>query len=368
LNFTLCLHYFSEKERIIMHARKSCVFPLACFAFLAFGTFGAAQSATKYRVIDLGARSKIGSGVQAYGINSDGDVTGVAGSQAFIYSHGKLTGLGMLPGFAFSGGDGINVHGQATGTAQSASYTTSHAFIYSHGAMMDLGAFSGGSSYASAINDLGQVTGYSVLADGSHHAFLWTNGVMHDINTIDGRNSYGNGINNSGWVVGTASVYGSVHQYAFVYRDGVMHDLGLLNGGQVSWGYAINSAGAVAGSADVFLGHFHAFLYINDVMKDLLTLGGTDSWAYGINSLGQVVGTSYTAFGTQQNAFLYSNDKMVNLNSLIDPALGISLDVAQAINDRGEIVVNGRNSSRFDDAFLLIPIGNTSTAAENDHN
>ena len=47
---------------------------------------------------------------------------------------------------------------------------------------------------------------------------------------------------------------------------------------------------------------------------------------------------------------------MIDLNSLIDPGLGITLFDATAINDKGDVVVNGYDAGLAGDrAFLLTP-------------
>jgi probable HAF family extracellular repeat protein len=121
--------------------------------------------------------------------------------------------------------------------------------------MVDLGTLGGTSSYGEAINDIGQVTGYS-----SSHAFLYTRmpgsgGVMHDLGTLGGDYSYAYGINNSGQVVGSSG------NDAFVYTgtpgvDGKMIDLDVwldannpAEGAKWTLGYAteVNNNGWITG-------------------------------------------------------------------------------------------------------------------------
>lgn len=52
---------------------------------------------------------------------------------------------------------------------------------------------------------------------------------------------------------------------------------------------------------------------------------------------------------------------MADLNSLINPASGWSLNYAGAINERGQIVGSGHNSLGKYDAFLLTPVPEPAT-------
>lgn len=95
-------------------------------------------------------------------------------------------------------------------------------------------------------------------------------------------------------------------------------------------------------------------------MQDLGTLGGRYSGGKSINNAGQIVG--YSSFMTVNNtvhAFLYSNGQMQDLNNLIDPALHLTLDAANAINDSGQIVAESDGNR----AYLLTPVPEPGTWA-----
>ena len=82
---------------------------------------------------------------------------------------------------------------------------------------------------------------------------------------------------------------------------------------------------------------------------------------HAINANGQVVGNAYTGAG-HDHAFLWrSGLGMLDLNSLIVPSSGWTLNSATAINVNGWIVGYGINPSGQDHAFLLTPLLKPST-------
>ncbi len=63
-------------------------------------------------------------------------------------------------------------------------------------------------------------------------------------------------------------------------------------------------------------------------------------------------------------AWVWRNCTFENLNNLIPPGSGFTLDAATAINDNGQIVANGYSSIGQEHAFLLSPSsGHGSTAS-----
>lgn len=122
--------------------------------------------------------------------------------------------------------------------------------------------------------------------------------------------------------------------------------------------YGINGAGTVVGAMrSSITGHRHAFRGSVNSWEDLGTLGGSRSVAWDINSTGQVVGEAETSSGVT-HAFRFSDGVMTDLNSLLQqPEEGDwELLTAKAINDRGEIVGQGRFHGSLH-AFLLSPPG-----------
>ena len=115
--------------------------------------------------------------------------------------------------------------------------------------MTDLGTMGGLDSCGTAINNSGQITGYSFTSDGNSRAFLYSNGVMKDIGTLGGSASQGDSINNKGQVTGWAHTTDNAERVAFLYSDGNMIDLNkAVNpalGIFLDVGVAINDAGQI---------------------------------------------------------------------------------------------------------------------------
>lgn len=97
--------------------------------------------------------------------------------------------------------------------------------------------------------------------------------------------------------------------------DGTKKSLDSLGapGEHPSWAHGINNRGRVVGGTDEFGGNFlgsnpyHAFLWINDIIKDLNSLIPANSgWelktAWDINNFGKIVG--YGKHNGQTKAFL----------------------------------------------------------------
>jgi probable HAF family extracellular repeat protein len=150
---------------------------------------------------------------------------------------------------------------------------------------------------ARAVNDRGQIVGYSQTATSMSHAFLWDAGTMIDLggggNTTTG--ILAAGINERGQVAGT-----------FLWQDGTATTLGTL-GGEYSNARAINEWGQIVGDAWTAEPQVHASLWQGGKVIDLGTLGGDRSSAYGINDCSRVVGEARTGSGESHAALWPGN-------------------------------------------------------------
>lgn len=301
------------------------------------------------QVIDLGTFG--GNVSSASSVNSHGQVVGAALNtipDPFAASFGPLNGNGVFPQPIFF----FTIATQA------------HAFLWD-GTMHDLGTLGGPDSAAFYVNERGQATGYSFTNSTPNpttgiptiDTFLWDHGKMIDLGTLGGTVSSPYSMNERGEVVGESFLAGDQTIHAFLSRHGrKMKDLGTLGGsfGMADW---INQAGDIVGISSLPGDQqTFAFLWKNRVMQNLGSVDG-DACSEGlsVNASDQVVGDSWDCGREFQHSFLWENGSMVDLLSLIPPGSGMQFRVADSINDRGEIAVQGILSNGDYHAILLIP-------------
>jgi probable HAF family extracellular repeat protein len=319
------------------------------------------------------------------GINANGEIvgasengevdplTGINESRAVRWKSGEIKDLGTLGGYE-GNAISINDQGQVVGIATNgipdpiACFGVGaqcRAFLWQDDVMQDLGTLGGPDAFAILINKRGQIAGSSYTNSVPvTDPFLWEKGKgMQDLGTLGGTTGFPLALNNRGQVVGSSNLAGDLTAHAFLWpgTDGKMQDLGTL-GGSFSNANAINEAGEVVGYASNAGDQATlAFLWRNGEMTNLGTVDGDPcSSANAINSRRQVVGVSATCDFTVRHAFLWENGSMVDLNTLIPPGPGVQLNLAETINGRGEIAVNGDPPGcgvveQCGHAYLLIP-------------
>jgi len=118
---------------------------------------------------------------------------------------------------------------------------------------------------------------------------------------------------------------------------------------------AINDCGQAAGvSLNVGTGRIEAFIEEKGGRRPLGTLGGSFSIARGINNRGEIVGGSLTAGDDSFHGFLYRDNRLLDLNEMLEAGTGWELVQALAINNRGEILGIGAREGH-DRIVLLRP-------------
>ncbi|MEG4812268.1 DUF3466 family protein [Microcoleus sp. F8-D3] len=254
----------------------------------------------------------------------------------------------------------INTSGQVVGRYLSENWTD-NAYLWENGQRTDLGHFDGISSSASDINDAGQIVGKFNITQDKFNPFVWQNGTMTDLGTL-GFNGGAMSINNKGQIVGYSGlVFGITH--AFLWENGRMSDLKTLDGHNDSIAYDINDLGQAIGySANKNTQQSKPVIWSNGQITELKTLGGNVNYGVAINNKGQAVGFGNTDVnGSLSHGLIWEDGEMANINSLIPADSGWFVQQINGINDRGQIVGQGINSTTgATHALLLDPISGSS--------
>jgi probable HAF family extracellular repeat protein len=309
---------------------------------------------------DDGTRQDIGSlggtFTEAVDINDRGEIVGIGVGatfqiHAFLWQKGIMTDLGPSNGVTSYGWPAINNQGLIVFNDAIPTNADSRAFLWEPIGRTDLGDLGGALTYASAINERGQVTGVGTTATGEYHAFLWDDGAMTDLGPmatpgyaalsgvpkanrkgqtvftynmadtsfaailwdgnarvrlpdLGGKFSIPADINESGQVTGTSFPLNS-EGHAVIWEDGAISDLGR------GVAMAINNAGDVVIQRDAGTTP-RAFLWHRGVLTDLGTLGGAWTLVHAINDRGQVIGVSEVASG-EGHAFIWQDGVMTDI-------------------------------------------------------
>ena len=205
-------------------------------------------------------------------INSRGDVVGRGvngdgGGQGFSYIGGHFAAMNV------DLARGINDSDEIVGSIGyywvygGYGHTAEHAFVDIGGTITDIGNLGGGvrtNTEAYDVNNAGQVTGYSTLADGTVHAFLYSNGSMADLGTFAPFYTYGQSVNNLGQVAGSIETYVGGPEGIFLYTNGALYNLqNILDSSGAGWSDLtlgqINDHGCIVGYGTLN-GGSHGFL------------------------------------------------------------------------------------------------------------
>ena len=372
------------------------------------------EQPARYYVFNLGTPGG-GTIAAAASINNAGWIAGASDEPGNTSEHAYLwAGTPMDLGTLGGANSAVawpnkNKHGQLAGIAETADMNplneawscasanfpaiTNHicfGFSWEDGVLTALPPLPGGlDSYAAGLNNRGQIAGWA--ENGIHDptcnntppynqvlqfkAVVWGPGLSEMTQLLpfgSDPDSAATAINEKGIVVGISglcsnAVGGTSAEHAVLWENKYAPPINLGNfDGGLAWNTptAINNQGQVVGfgnqegsPATVFnpIGFFwdkqQGIVPINPLSGD------TNSIAWGIGPLGQVVGQSFNANTGAARAFLYQDGKATDMNTLVQADSSLDLQLANDINDEGEIVgfaVDSITGSTV--AFLAVPV------------
>ena len=370
-------------------------FILICFVI---GT-PAALNAASYEVVEV-VPAEGYTDSRVYGINNNGEVVG----RYFNYNQGTGTDDNKTP-FLWDSVDDTaqtlsTLGGQASTWAISdTGYVVGYSYNdqgylravrwdTSNGGILDIGTFTnssgvpGNEGFGYGVDNQGDVVGEADIPDDAddytlYHAFLFDNGTASktDLGTLNNNLPYyqygfsiAYGINNQQEIVGTA--FNNNYGYdPFIYdtTQGMRALPKDATYGSGEWkALAINESGVIAGFVidSITLNHIPYYWSGSTADPVQLTLPPNFSSAeiYSVNSKGEMVGLMWGG-DFINHAFVYDPaNGIVELNQLIDPNSGWSLEAAIHINDAGQIVGYGTYNGAIR-GFLLNPINPAVTAS-----
>jgi probable HAF family extracellular repeat protein len=174
-------------------------------------------------------------------VDRDGD-----DSVAIWHVGGRLVDLGTPPGHDSEPVD-INDRGHVAGTVEDG--VSERAVLWRDGEVVDLGTPGGccTGAEAVAINEWDEVVGHTSTPEGVLRAFIWRRGRTIDLGTL-GDDVRVTALNDRGQVVGYSDTGEGPGRRAFLWQDGRMVDLGaLVDGDANSEAFDINNRGQIVG-------------------------------------------------------------------------------------------------------------------------
>lgn len=289
----------------------------------------------RYQIIELPLRP--------LSISNSGWVAGATGDQhaATWNSRAGVYRVPLPPEFSFSESSSISSRGEAVGTATTADSSRRVAFVLRQNKVVLL---PGEQSRANGISDNGWIAGQTIISGSKAAApVLWKNSSIVDLKICCA--GVARSVNVQGLIVGdTYDKQGRYH--AFVWDAGHGARLLTVPGEEFSSALALNDQGTILLKATPG----GLFLYAGGKLEPLDIPKGTPR---AMNDHGIVVG-SFGPNPEPQRAFVWDRAHgMQDLNALIPPNSGWTLEVASSVNDRGEIVGWGDHGGEDNVGFLL---------------
>ncbi len=230
--------------------------------------------------------------------------------------------------------------------------------VWFHNGIENILPDSGSGALVTAGNGKGTLVGY-VNEDYPIHAAVWQDGKLSLLKRIPGVSSLATAINDAGEIVGQFKTSSGRWQ-AFSDINGIVHNL-QADGYTMTGVTDVNDSGDVIGVGRDPIGAFSNFAIVAGHAVPLAALPGSNALGGGIlnsaaiNDAGHIVGSEIDPQGNS-HALLFDDGKAIDLQSLINPKLGYTLNQAVDVNSHGTILAVGRYGGR-QESFILTPQG-----------
>ena len=387
--------------------RKLGNFRILQVTLLVLACLSNAVAQRSYKITDLGVNKNTDNFNMVMGLNNlgwaenmDGVLTlpvtstsaSILSGRAVINIHGRNIDLGTLGGDnSWTNYGGINDRGEAVGMAETSvpdpngedmcafgTKKTCRPFLWRDGHIMALPTLGGNNGQAAAINNRGQIVGISettVPDSGCPPSkqpgttilpVMWEKGEVRALPTLPGEpDGFVQGLNDQGQAVGSTGTCTSAPSFAIhavLWENDYASQLADL-GHTGSDAYAINDHGQAVGYVSTTDGStIVASLWENGARGAVTNLGilpgDGAAFATGINNQGQVVGSTFNSQGWSRG-FIWQDNVMTDLNTLIDKDSNLYIVAASNINELGQIsgmatVLSGPDANKIH-AILLTP-------------
>jgi probable HAF family extracellular repeat protein len=271
---------------------------------------------------DLGPGGAAPRDSQAAAINASGAAVGWFYDSSFerhIFLHDDGGGFRDVSPAGVADAEALDIND--SGRIVGVNNVTGEAIHYDGGTWSTLALTSGATTgRAEAINNNGQIAGSMRMPDGWSHAFRHEGGVTEDLGTLpNGKSSFAYAINDVGQVVGQADTGPpSFEQKPVLYEDGAWRDLGNPAGSLFTRPWDIDNCGRIVAETSPQTSEaVAAALYEDGAWTDLNSLLPAGSGWYvfnstGINDAGQIAANAIAPNGDQRAVLLTPTNGLGN--------------------------------------------------------
>ena len=379
-------------------------FSVPCVTTIVLACSSNAFAQTSYKITDLGVNKSTDNFNMVMGLNNQGwaeNMDGVLTLPLTSTSASILSGRAVISIYGVNidlttlGGDnswtnygGINDRGEAVGMAETSvpdpngedmcafhTQKTCRPFLWRDGHIMGLPTLGGNNGQAAAINNREQIVGISETTAPDPGCppskqpgttvlpVMWERGEVRALPTLpDEPDGFVQGMNDRGQAVGSTGTCTSFAIHAVLWENDHAFQLADL-GHTGSNAYAINNHGQAVGYVSTTDGSTIVASFWEDGARGAVTNlgilpGDGAAFATGVNNRGQVVGSTFNSQGWSRG-FIWHDNVMTDLNTLIPKDSNFFINAASNINERGQIsgmatVLTGPDANKIH-AILLTP-------------